>query len=105
MLPVIISTLFLAAGATCVAIESRDEFKCRAWADHCDSQTSVEAVNDDIHWMFTAHCNDKAGKLVTSTIELNDCLGNNNGQLVTGEKYVLLSFSCGLYLGEVQLVV
>ncbi|MBE3042384.1 CVNH domain-containing protein [Candidatus Bathyarchaeota archaeon] len=45
------------------------------------------AVTSDHAWMY-ATCKSRSGARVTSRLDLNHCVGNNNGQMVADDGYV-----------------
>lgn len=89
MLPVAFSALCLAAGAGAAALQPRDNFVCHHFLDQCTTgHSTIDAKGDDIHFVLSTNCTSAAGKQVESFLELNDCLGNEWGTLVSGGKYV-----------------
>lgn len=79
-----LTALFLAAAAAGAALESRVHH-CEGFDDVCGPWTlTIDKGNHS--WMMGMNCTNNAGKQQWSEINLNECIGNNFGQLVSGDK-------------------
>lgn len=88
MLPVTLSAFFLAAGASAAALQPRaSDFVCHHFFDQCVPNLTIDIGGDDVSYHMRARCRDASGTLQPTTeIDMNECLGNQWGKLVSGGK-------------------
>lgn len=80
-------TLAVASTAAAAALEQRGT--CTGFDDHCGPWNMTIDGHD---WHMSMYCKDSKGTDVYNKIDLNECIGNAWGQLVSGGKYETCPF-------------